>query len=313
MIANHKKLSDKLIFAGGIWMWGSMTINYRQTFRTQIAALKACIRCNVSEVFATMWGDNGNQVNVYEALYGMQLYAEMGYGHESTREHLDRRFRACTGENAEAFLELDLLDDFGQETILANPSEYLLWQDILLGLMDKHVEGQHVSEHYKAVAEMMFRHMQSAGAYKGIFAYSYLLARVLEIKGDLGVQIKKCYDEKDMDELRRILYVTLPELESRLTAFKDGFRKLWLQVYKPFGFEVIDMRIGTVFARVETTKFRLEAFLTGEMKQIEELEQERLPYFLDDWYRWKYTGLEARTVTWLKYVNPANASMSYCD
>ncbi len=312
-IKNHKILSDKIMFAGGIWMWGSMTISYRHAIKATIPALTSCINNGIKEVFATMWGDNGNQVNIYEALYGLQIYAEFGYGHNYNEEHLKKRFKACTGENAESFLSLDMPDDFGQENLMANPSEYLLWQDIMLGFFDKHIENIDTKAHYKKIKEIMKSNMENSKNYKKIFEYTYYFSNVLEIKADLGKQLKEYYDKKDIENLTYILDFVLPELENRFHKFKEVFRELWLSTYKPFGFEVIDMRVGTVLARIETLKFRLNEYLTGKIDKIEELEEERLYYHLDDWQKYTCKDLNLRTATYLKYVNPSSISMGIGD
>lgn len=313
MIQNHRQLTQWVIFAGGIHTWGSMTVNYRETLKTTVPALYACIENNISEVFATIWGDNGNQVNVYEALYGMQLYAEIGYGHQVEHAYLNKRFKACTGEDGAAFLTLDMLDDFGQENTAANPSEYLLWQDILTGMFDKHIGSLDVRRHYGQVKAVMKENMDASKVCKGIFEYSYRLADVLETKADIGVRIKAAYDANNSDALREIADIILPELTEKTESFKKVYRALWLSTYKAFGFEVIDMRIGTLLSRIETARFRLKQYLAGEISIIEELEEERLFYHIDDWQRSTFTDLNIRTESYLKYVNAASCSNGFYD
>lgn len=243
----------------------------------------------------------------------MQLFAEIGYGHDDNREHLKKRFKTCTNEDADDFLALDLLDDLGQNEILANPSQYLLWQDILLGLTDKHAEGQNTDEHYAEVSRKMREYADKSISCKGIFEYSYYLSRVLEIRTDLGNKLKNYYDNKDRTALKNVLDITLPELELRIIEFKNVFRKLWFDTYKPFGWEVMDMRIGTLLSRIETAELRIEQYLNGKINEIEELEEERLYYKLDDWVKSDCKDLNLRTVTYLKYAAPGNSSMGYYD
>lgn len=312
MLKMHKMLNAKTFFAGGIWKWGRMTVNYRKTFKSMIPALNACKENGIDSVFATMWGDDGNSVNIYEILYGMQLFAEIGYGYSENTEHLNKRFRTCIGENGEAFLQLDMLDDFGQtENLEANPSDYLLWQDILMGVFDKHIEGVDTVEFYRNVKEKMKENYENSIRYKGIFLYSMHLADVLEIKAGLGVALKNFYDNGDKDGLLKICNEVLPELKMRVVSFKNIFRELWLSTYKPFGFESVDMKIGTLLSRIETTKYRIEQYLTGKIEKIDELEQERLYYWKygDE----KYTDLNVYENRYIKYVNVAYSSNGISD
>lgn len=312
MIKKHRELSDYTIFGGGIWVWGNMVVNYKKTLDVSIPALKACIENNVSEVFACMWGDNSNQTNDFEALYGMQLYAEMGYGHEPTDEHLAKRFKACTGESADAFLSLSSLDYFGQPDYEnANPSEYLLWQDILIGLLDSHVDRDDLADIYSKCKAKMKKNAETSKNYKDIFEYAYSLSNVLEIKADLGVRIKRAYDSGNKSELGKICNETLPELKNRVNEFKNVFRKLWFSYYKVFGYEVIDMRFGALLQRIETAELRISQYLSGEISEIEELVPKRLPYKLADGQYGE--GLNLRTLSHNLYVSAGYCSHGFFD
>ena len=73
------------------------------------------------------------------------------------------------------------------------------------------------------------------------------------------------------------------------------------------------MRFGNLLSRIETAEYRLGQYLNGEIDKIEELEEERLYFHLDDWQKLTCTDLNLRTVTYLKYANVGNSSMGYCD
>lgn len=280
LISRYKKFDEELIFAGGIWLWGKMNANYRKTLATTVPALNACKKYGIKEVFAAIWGDGGNQANIYEALLGMQLYAEMGYGHDADETFLSKRFKICTGEDYKAFWDLGLLDDFGQKPLFAavpNPSEYLLWQDCLVGLVDHHVpEG--VSERYAGLVNVFEKHRENSLMCKDIFKYAEGLASVLKLKADFGVRIKKYYDEGNKEMLRKMCEVDIPELISEIKSFKQNFMHLWMKTYKPFGWENIDMRFGALISRAETAQCRITEYLNGEIDSIEELCEERLPF-----------------------------------
>lgn len=280
LIKIYKNFDENLIFAGGIWTWGRMNLNYRKTVASTVSALKACIENGIDEVFATMWGDDGNQTNIYEALYGMQIYAEIGYGYEAEENHLEKRFKTCTGEKAKAFLDLELADDFGQKpkfSYAPNPSEYMLWQDILIGLLDKHIPYG-VAEKYAGLRGVYKKNKEESALCQKVFEYAENLANVLEIKADLGVRLKKYYDEKNKEKLKEICEKDFVELTERLMQFKWVYMDLWMSTYKAFGWEEIDKRFGFILTRIDTAKYRIGEYLKGNIEKIEELEEERL-YF----------------------------------
>lgn len=55
--------------------------------------------------------------------------------------------------------------------------------------------------------------------------------------------------------------------------------KLWFEDAKPFGYELLDIRLGGVKIRLKSCQRRLWDYLSGKVSRLEELEQERLPYW----------------------------------
>src|SRR5690625_6424021 len=67
------------------------------------------------------------------------------------------------------------------------PSKFLLWQDVLLGLFDKHVEGLDLQSYYEQL-EGKFRKYRdnSQSSIDYIFAVPEKLSRVLALKANIG-------------------------------------------------------------------------------------------------------------------------------
>jgi hexosaminidase len=286
-IKRHLSFENKMLFAGGIWTWAGIMVNYNKTFITTNSALNACKKEGVKEVFATMWGDNGAETNLFSALLGLQLYAEHGYAKEVDLEKLRRRFTFCTGEQYDSFIDLGEIDNIpetGEANInleVSNPSKYMLWQDILLGLFDKEIEGLRLKEHYTLLSEKMNQHALSSRNFKDLFIFAQKLADVLRIKADMGIRIKKAYDKKDISTLKNITELELPELHSEVDNLRVLHRQLWMNRNKPFGWEVIDIRYGGLLARINSAAYRISDFICGRVNQLEELEAERLRYHGD--------------------------------
>ncbi|WP_331000799.1 beta-N-acetylhexosaminidase [Radiobacillus kanasensis] len=152
MIQKHKTFGKVPAFAGGIWVWNTFATNYGLSLRTSDAALNACKKEGIQDVFVTLWGDDGYENNFFTALLGLQMYAEHAYSKELDKEKLRERVKFCTGMAEETFLLLNELDETpGVEPgnmVQTNPSKFLLWQDVLIGLFDKHIEGLDLHGHY---------------------------------------------------------------------------------------------------------------------------------------------------------------------
>jgi hexosaminidase len=293
MITKHKRISKDTIFAGGVWTWNRLNVSYDKTFLATNSALKACKEIQVDEVFVTIWANSGAETNIFSALLGLQLYAEHGYAADLDYGKLARRFRTCTGQNYEAFLDFGKMDSLPGEHVKknrhpSNASKILLWQDVLIGLYDKHIGNRDLSSYYDEMSIVFKKHSQEAGNLSFLFDLNVQLAHVLSLKSDVGLSIKKSYDSKDIDMLSHYLRERLPNLIDEVERLRMEHRRQWFMVYKPFGWEVLDMRYGGLLARIETAMYRIKQYIDGEVNRIDELEEDRL--YFDGPDRSEYAG-----------------------
>lgn len=278
----HKEFGSLPVFAGGIWSWQGICTDYRKTFNTMLPALNACKKEGVKEIIATVWGDNGTENSYFSTLLGLQFFAENGYAKELDLDKLKRRVKFCTGINYNNF---DLLSKINEApgTIIeknesCNPSKYLLWQDILLGLFDKHVEGLDLDGYYRDL-ELKFKEREDKNSELDfVFDTAEKLCGVLKIKSNLGEKIKSYYDNMDLKNLAVVAEIELPLLIKNMQALKHAHYVQWFKTYKPFGWEVLDLRYGGSISRIETSIMRIKDFLEGNIDSIEELEEERLTF-----------------------------------
>ncbi|MEF3329838.1 MULTISPECIES: beta-N-acetylhexosaminidase [Oceanobacillus] len=280
MLQQLKRFGSTPAFAGGMWVWNTFAPNYQISLTASEPALAVCKEEGVGDVFVTLWGDDGYESNVYHALYGLQFYAEHAYHTEIDITRVKERTLFCTGMDPEALLALNKMDqppgvDEGN-TLQTNPSKFLLWQDVLLGLFDKHVEKNPVGNFYKKLAEEIQQYNQQAS--ERFFDVPEKLCWVLAKKGDIGVELKAAYDAGNQEKLQEIARQVIPEVTGRVKELHAAHRKQWLSLNKPFGWEVIDIRYGGLLQRLDTARLRIEEYVRGDLEAIDELEQERL-YF----------------------------------
>ncbi|UVI28808.1 beta-N-acetylhexosaminidase [Paenibacillus spongiae] len=285
LIEKHKEFGSVPVFAGGIHIWGSMSPNNGKTWMITHPALLACKAQGVREVLATAWGDNGQETNHLAMLPGLQLFAEHGYTDEVNDGKLRSRFAACTG--------LDLFDElialkYMDETpgvsegnhYMANPSKYLLWQDVLIGLFDKHVEGtpeNELPDHYEKLQEKWRACKVKAGSpFDALFEFYEKLSGVLAVKSTLGLVLTRLYRDDRKEELKDAAQSCLPDLYRRMDELRIAHRRIWMLTNKPFGWEVLDIRYGGMLARISTAIDRLLDYAEGREESLEELEAERL-------------------------------------
>jgi len=279
-IQKHKQLGTIPIFAGGVWTWLGMCTHYERTFRCSEPALMMCKQEGVREVFVTAWGDNGAENNLRTALPALQFYAEHAYAPAPGEAKFKRRLLFCTGiplETYQLIEDVDRLPGILNDPLdFSNASKYLLWQDVLLGLFDKHVEGVPVFAHFDRIEGELRRHMTEWPLAQRILAYPAKLCAVLKSKADIGVRLKAAYDTGDREMLAHAANEEIPLLMERFEQLRRAHYDLWMDIYKPFGWEVLDLRYGGAIARLKTAADRLALYLNRETDRLEELEEERI-------------------------------------
>lgn len=288
-IQKHKQLKPDPIFAGGVWTWNGISPNYGKAIATTEAAMTACKKENIQETFVTMWGDNGAETPWLTALPVLQLYAEHAYHKKVTTDHVAERFQFCCDGQYDDFMTLNQLDETPgvSENNLheSNPSKLLLWQDLLVGLYDKNMQGLPLNKHYAELAAKLKQAKQANPSWTLLFDFYQQLADVLSIKAEYGINLKEAYDANDKSTVKS-LKNQLNDLKASVDSLRKKHRTIWFSINKPFGWEIIDIRYGGVLARIDTVDHRLNQWLTGDIDTLEELDAERLhfegPYPMPD-------------------------------
>lgn len=277
------EIKRKTIFAGGIWTWERVAVNNQKSFAIARSQLKACKENGISEVFVTLWSNPVSLCNYYTALAGLQMYAEQFYNREVSDKQLEKMFKVCTGYNLSDFMLLSI-DDFTAEEQeeYADRSAYCLnssvqhfLNDILIGLLDKSLEGYDFKTHYLEYADKLSK--VKIDKFQDIFEQTKIICEIVALKSEIGPKITKAYREGEEDVLKSCIY----ECKKLLTLYEKYHEKsmdIWYHYNKAFGWEGADALIAAVTTRVKTAIKRLEDYVEKKIPSIPELEAERLCY-----------------------------------
>ena len=279
----YKKLGAPVVFAGGCWTWVGFSLSWTKTLRVTNASLAACKKAGIRNVFMTTWGDNGAEALIHTNLIGCQLFAEHGYNETVDMGEFAKRFEFCTGGKLEDFEALEYLDRTPQTDSLDDPSEYnsskyLMWQDLLTGICDYNIRGFELDAHYGKLEKRLEKAIGNNGWFDGVFEFSTAAAHVLAKKSQMGLRLTEAYKAGDKAALKNFADVELPDLIERFKELRKVHMKNWFELYKPFGWDVMDMRYGSLIARTDSAIKEIKMYLDGELDRIEELEAERLEY-----------------------------------
>ena len=134
---------------------------------------------------------------------------------------------------------------------------------------------------YDYLDEESKKYFEDTKKYLELFSYYEKLAEVLSIKADLGVRLKTSYEASDLYTLKTICEKEIPDTIESLKIMKTLREDLWMRDAKPWGYELMDVKLGGVITRLESTKRRVLNYVDGKIPCLEELEEKRLPYFGD--------------------------------
>ncbi len=290
LILAHKAMGD-VIFAGGVWAWTGFAPRYTQTLNSTYPALEKCREHGINHIFATVWQSDYSECDLFNALLGLQLYAEFNAGGEVTEERLAKAFQIYAGMHADSFLAMDI-DDLGDqnpvydynapysfsevEHCIPVISKQVFYQDPLMGLFDKNFSYMDLKSHFTK-AYRCLANKRTGGLEGELLAINTAYAKVVMEKCDLGLRLKEYYDKGDKVGLRSMVEV-MRKLLASLNDLHEQYAKRWYKTYKPFSFDERDIRFGGVRARIERAISRVESYLAGEIDSIAELEAERLTF-----------------------------------
>lgn len=275
----HKQLGKNLLFAGGAWTWNGIAPNYGKAIATTQAAMAACKKEGIQEVFITLWGDNGAETPFATALPMLQLFAEHTYHREVTLEQVGERFQFCGDGCFDDLMLLKELDEtpgvMKDNMNISMTSKVLLYQDILIGLYDENIKGLGLAKHYQQLVPRLERAKAKNPSWRVLFHFYEQLARVLSVKAEIGLEVKQAYDNKNLEQMT-LLLSKLDEIQMGVDLLRQKHRDIWFAAYKPFGWEAIDIRYGGVITRIDSVKYRIQGWIDGRITAIDELEEERL-------------------------------------
>ena len=280
---NHHKISQDIAFAGGAWKWIGFTPHNHFSRLVALEANKACRQNQVKEVIVTGWGDNGGETSQFSILPALQIWAELAYRNDLDK--LAEHFLVSTGLDVDDFMKVDLanlLPGLPENLSGINPNRYILYQDILCPLLERHIRPEEDKQHFEAAAQSLKEVSRKAGEYSYLFETQAQLNALLALKIAVTSGIQEAYRADDKPRLAELAEKDLPLLYQKVEDFAEQFSRQWQLENKIFGLDTIDIRFGGLLKRIKRAQERLQQYTTGQLDFVEELEQEILPF--NDFY-----------------------------
>jgi hypothetical protein len=289
-IDKHLQFDREVWFAGGAWKWHGFHAGNQKTIDMTYPALTACKEKGVANVLMTMWGDDGNECPAVAVLPGLMYAAELYRGNHDM-DDIKRKFQEIVGEDWDEFMQLDLpMQGFQKADAYINGGKAMLYSDPFLGFFDLTVKGGEGAAFAK-LSEDLAKCKAKNGVYQPVFESMSAYAKLVSVKYELGYWTRKYYLANDKEKLNALLS-SYDMVVAFAEEFLDKFEEMWLTYYKPNGFEIQQIRLGGMIARVKGCCARLKKYLCGKIARIEELEEplvsmDECEYGLPTWSSYK--------------------------
>ena len=286
-IAAHENLHSTPIVASGVWTWGGMVwYGTKNTEANATPCITACKSAKVSELFFTLWGDDGAYCEFDSALAGLTFCANYAWlGADGTKlDYLESCFESLVGASYKLTRDAG---DLNQYCAVADT----LWDDPLLRIYYKMQPLRKdrksdvwfsALENYESILDQLEPVKQTAEPID--YAHLYNLLSLARDKIIINHWLDRAYPNRKKQELAQIVG-EIPAVIEKIELACETFRRQWYKRNKPQGFEVIQIRLGGLRQRFIELQTRLTELLEGKIDSIPELDHETKSYS-DGHFQW---------------------------
>ena len=279
MFQNHMKTGNEISFAGGAWKWSGWNASTRMAFVVGRKMFDACTKYNVKNISLTAWSDDGAEASLFSAIPSIILYAQYAYGQGTDDETVSAILERFCGVSLEEYCvaDLDFFNGIKDESyIFGVLPKILLYNDPLSPFYDGVLQEYDITDKIKECATRLRAIKGGTEKEREEFEILALLCDILEIKWNLGLRLRAAYQHNEFSFLKNIVNADIPQLISKLSAFKESFYYRWTRENKSNGFGTQDLRIGGLVERLRTVQILVNAYLDGKISEIYELEENLL-------------------------------------
>ena len=278
-IEKFQKITDNIVFDGGVWDYIGYNVNNAYSIKITKAAFEACVEKGIKEATVTIWGgDSVNESPLWATMPTLVAASEFAHGNHDM-DKIKARFKELMGIDFDAFMLLEKVDGLKPRDLnneMCSPTKYLLYNDVFAGMYDSTID-QSERHIFTDVAKALNPYVNDP-KWGYIFRKTKALAEVMEYKFDLGVRTRKAYSEGDKKQLKYLANTVYPLVIKRIKKFYKAQREYWYLENMQNGFEVEDVRFGGLIQRLENCRALLKEYCAGKIERLAELEQKIVDY-----------------------------------
>ncbi|MFC6180946.1 beta-N-acetylhexosaminidase [Lactiplantibacillus daowaiensis] len=276
-LQQHFELSDQVVFAGGLWTWSALAPNQSKMLATVKAGLTAAKTSGVKQVVATLWFDDGAEVPLSAAWYGLQTFAAYQYHDHVTAKVIATDYQIMQQESPTFYQLLDQFDNFTGDINrdADNVSKIVLYEDLLLQRYQQNLAALDLESQYSQLLAQL-KMVKVAPAHQLMAQFYQQLATTVLIKARALSAIAQLGNQQPDPAVATNALTLIQHYQQAIEQLLTSYRQVWYQQRRGQGFEVIDQRLGGQLARCLTVRARIQAWAQG-LDSLAELQAPRLP------------------------------------
>ena len=267
MLSAHERMRDKTVFAGGVWTWSGFLPQVKKTEATMFPALCACAKHGVDTVFATLWGDDGAETNVFLGSSMLPIFSEACWqGADCAKEEMILCGECLTGMPRKV---LEAMGEFYPSEKDIRSGKSLVWCDPLYPIHDP------MGDPLDAAIARSEKALEVLADYRADLSgeYASLLFEIVKEKARVVRDLREKYLADDREWLTKLAKEDLPTLIQQYAKLMGAHRRMWERDCKRYGWEVVCLRYGAAMARLADAADEIGRYLAGELKTIVELDE----------------------------------------
>ena len=233
---------------------------------------KKCMELGVRDVTMSAWPDDGAEASNMAILPSTFLFAERFYG---CFGDIDRRFENLFCMNFADYMSMEDINripgtpDYNAHGIM-NWSKKMLYADPMCGLFDKEIDV--ACKQYFAEVAPKLEHCKANPHFGYIFATIQAMCNVLKNKATMSIEMREAYLAGDRETLEAWIG-KIDTIVEDMRVFIDCFRYQWMKEHQYWGLERMDIRLGGLIQRMQSTQQLLRDYLDGNLDRLEAFEE----------------------------------------
>ncbi len=274
-INKHRDLDRNILLGSGVWTWAVLWYDHTRTVQNALPSIRASRKTGLTELFFTMWGDNGAYCEFDSAMAGLTLCSDHAYcGDDCDEKNTAKRFESVFGGNYKAVVaaseinDLPVLEGFWSidAFIWENP---ITAPDFKERRKKEPAIWEKAEKGYRNICEKLNAFADQTEPVDMNHALN--LARYFQQKISWRLGAEKAYAARDaakLAEARDNVDCVIESIDNLLVSF----RRQWQRRNKPFGLEILQERFGGQKECYREIKLRLSELIDGKITSIPEIE-----------------------------------------